>query len=220
MSIHSQALGVDVVKLIDIAAIRQGVAFRSKLEHDPDGKISVVQAKDIGADVRLDLKNVARLKDLGFSARHRLALGDVVIQARGVNYPVALVEADLGEAIAAAPLYVIRCNDDRTSAAYLAQYLAHPATQSQLRLQATGTYVPQLSRAAINEIEILLPPPDEQYQFIELMLLVKRERELSNRLSDLRLKELWARLTHGTDVIKSSRGTAQIPQRRTKSANP
>ena len=179
-------------KLKDVAEIRQGLAFRSKVVHEPQGTVLVIQAKDLGDDGRIAPTNAARLSAVRFKPEQKLRFGDILLQARGVTYPVAMVDRDPGEAVAAAPLYVIRTNIDVLYPGFLFQFLANPVTQSLLRNRATGTYVPQLSRAEIRDLEIPVPSRAAQRRFAELAFLLRSERDLANRLLDRRLEVMWA----------------------------
>ena len=198
-------------KLEMIAEIRQGVAFRSKVEHDPKGEIIVVQAKDLGGNGKVRLDNAVRVSEVKFRPEHRLRGGDVLLQARGVNYPAALVAADLGEAIAAAPLYVIRPKAARLDPEYLVLFLSNPVIQSRLRSRAAGTYVPQLPRAEIDRTRIHLPPLDDQRRLVELGRLASRERQLTDVLIERRIEILWAAMKNAADEKTQRRDNAPGP---------
>lgn len=196
-------------RLKDIAEIRQGLAFRSKLEHDPKGTSRVIQAKDLGGDGRVDLAAVFRLSAVRFKADQQLRPGDVLLQARGVNYPAARLDEDAGAAVAAAPLYVLRVRTDQADPAYLVVYLSNPHTQAQLRSRATGTYVPQLARVEIEDLEIPLPSLADQRRLVGLASLAARERKLADRLEELRSQVLWG-LMQGT-AERKTQGRANAP---------
>ena len=197
--------------LTDIADIRQGLAFRSKVEHQPAGSIRVVQAKNLGEDGRVELGDIVRVSAVKFSPEQRLRSGDVLLQARGVNYPAALVAADLGEAVAAAPLYVIRPKVEQLDAEYLVLYLTYPVVQARLRSRATGTYVPQLPRAEIDGIRIHLPSLDDQRRLVALGRLAYRERQLTGVLIERRNEILWAAMKEAADEKTQGRGNAPGP---------
>lgn len=196
------------VRLKEIAEIRQGLAFRSKLEHEPQGTTRVVQAKDLGADGLVDLDAAYSLSAVRFKADQKLRVGDVLLQARGVNYPAARLDEDAGATVAAAPLYVLRVRSDQADPAYLVVFLSNPITQTQLRSRATGTYVPQLARAEIEDLEVPLPSLADQRQLVELSSLVMRERKLSHRLEELRSQVLWSLMRQAAEWKTQGRANA------------
>ena len=195
----------------DISDIRLGVAFRSRLEHDPGGDISVVQAKDINDDGGLDLAGVFRVAQFRFNPAQRLRPGDVLLQTRGLRYRATFVDIDLQAAVAAAPLYVIRPTPGVIDPGYLVQFLNSPLTQLRMRQRATGTYVPQLPRAEIHNLEIPLPPMAEQQQLVELGQLIHHERKLAEELADRRSKALWAMMWRAAEKRTQRRGNASGP---------
>jgi hypothetical protein len=195
-------------RIRDIAEIRLGVALRSRIEHDPAGQVRVVQSKDITKDGRLDAHGVYRVRAPKFKSSHRLRAGDVLLQPRGVRYPAAVVDADFERAITAAPLYVIRRWSEAIDPVYLVQFLNNPMTQARLRRRATGTYVPQLARAEIEDLEIPLPSLDDQRRLVELASLIRREREVAGRLAELRSQALWGLMQRAAEEKTQGRTNA------------
>ena len=198
-------------KMRDIAEIRLGVALRSKVEHDPAGRYQVVQAKDIVDDCRLNLGGIFRVSMLRFKPAQRLRTGDVLLQTRGVRYPVALVNGDLEEAVAAAPLYVIRPKPNAIDPGYLVGFLSNPLTQHRMRQRATGTYVPQIARAELENFEIPVPPLGEQRRLADLARLIHREQKLAMSLADRRSELLWTVMKEAAKEKTQGRANAPGP---------
>jgi hypothetical protein len=94
------------------------------------------------------------VSELKFKPEQRLQGGDVLLQARGVNYPAALVDDELGKAVAAPPLCVVRSNSDELDPAYLVAFLSNPVTQAHLRSRASGTSAQRPVRSRLRT-----PPP-------------------------------------------------------------
>jgi len=175
------------MELRRVAEIHAGLAFRSRIESEPQGPFIVVQARDLGRAGRVQLEMAARLTAIPTTpAGGYLQPGDVVFQARGTRFPAAVFESTRAGAIAAAPLWVLRVDRNRLIPDFLAAVLASPGTQASLRHVARGTHVPQLPRRAIEELEVELPDLECQARLVELAHLQRRERELTERLQHVR----------------------------------
>ena len=91
-------------------------------------------------------------------------------------------------AIAVAPLLVLRADSSRILPEFLLAVLMSPATQALLRQSAVGTYVPQVPRQAIESLRIELPDLPSQIKLADLARLERRERELTDRLREVRAR--------------------------------
>lgn len=196
------------MRLADVASVISGVPFRSRIENEAEGSVTVVQARDLSAEGRIDVAGAARVRDIPGSAKTALLYGDVVLQPRGARFPVGLFEGSDRPTVAAAPLLVIRCDQTRIAPEFLLVLLRLPSTQAFLRQSAAGTYVPQVPRQAIEDIFIQLPDLPSQMRLVDLAHLERREVELMGRLRDQRerLFEIAVR-----ELAKKSRKRANAP---------
>ena len=169
--------------LADLSEIRVGASPRGRLEAVAAGGERVVHAKDLGPDGDIDSDRLTRVMDRFGETAPRLRPGDVLLQSRGVSYPVGLATKDASGAVPVSPLCLIRPDRAQLDGAFLALFLAQPRTQQRLRAQAAGTHVPELTREAIANIEIPLPPLPRQREIAAMGQLMRRERELYQRLS-------------------------------------
>jgi hypothetical protein len=176
------------MRIDELVEVYPGVPFRQRLQADPSGKYSVVQARDLGADGRVQLGSAVRQQSLAKPARGGfLQPGDVLVQPRGTRFPVALLDAPGATlAVAAAPLWVLRADKARVVPEFLVAVLISAAAQSILRQAAVGTYVPQVPRDAIEGLRIELPDLPSQMTLVHLARLERRERELVDRLREAR----------------------------------
>ena len=142
-----------------------------------------MQAKDFGPSGILDNERLTKVTDRFGETVPRLSSGDVVLQARGVSYPVSLATDATSGAVPVSPLCLIRPDSTRLNADFLVLFLAHPRTQQRLRAQAVGTHVPELSREAIANIEVPLPTLRRQREIVGLGHMMRRERELLQYLA-------------------------------------
>mgnify|MGYP003379828623 CR=1 FL=1 len=136
-----------MTKLGQVASIRMGYPFRSRLEHDAMGTIAVVQMKDIDDASALHVEDAVRVELADFKEHHLIRPGDLVFRSRGRTNSVALVLADIGPAVLAAPMLLVRPMAVLPS--YLLWYINLPKIQASLAAQAEGTSVRMISKAAL-----------------------------------------------------------------------
>lgn len=175
-----------MICLGDIATVRAGYSFRTKLEPAVDGDTLVLQMKDISPSGEIDMRGVTRIR-LGEVAAHQLQKGDLIVKARG-NLNTAGIVSGLPKAtlIPASPLLVVRVKDDKILPQYLQWYLNNPVTQSKLTATATGSYVPTVSKQSLEEMEINLLPLADQELIIRIAELAAKELLLRTAIARMR----------------------------------
>lgn len=197
------------MELIEVAEIQPGMPFRSRIETEARGEVAVIQARDLGSDGRVRLDGAARLHSLPASPRRGfLQAGDILFQPRGTRFPAAVYEWAKVPAVAAAPLWVLRADRSRIVPEFLVALLMSPDTQAILRQTAAGTYVPQVPREAIERLRIELPDLSSQGQLAGLARLARRERELTDRLREMRARLFDLAVK---EVVKKARKRGNAP---------
>lgn len=177
----------ELVKLGEIASINTGYPFRTKIERDPEGTVGVIQMKDIDGYNRLDLSDVYKVKlEEDLSEKHLLQQHDVLFRSRGVTNTTALVTEKIQPYVAASPLIIIRVKSSHVKPAYLVWYLNHPLGQKQINRVAGGTSQLMVSKSALAEIVIDLPPLATQKVIAEIAALSQREQQLMEELAQKR----------------------------------
>lgn len=170
-----------MTKLGQVANIRMGYPFRSRLEHDATGAIAVVQMKDIDEASLLHVEDTVRVDLADVKEHHLIRSGDLVFRSRGRTNTVALVAADIGPAVLAAPMLLIR--PVAVSPAYLRWYINLPATQAALADQAEGTSVRMISKAALEALEVPVPSRRKQQLIVEASELATAEQDLLGQIA-------------------------------------
>ena len=173
-----------MTKLGQVASIRMGYPFRSRLEHDAAGAIAVVQMKDIDDASLLHLADAARVHMPNFNEQHLIRRGDLVFRSRGRTNSVALISQDVGPAVLAAPMLLIRPVD--VLPAYLLWYINLPCIQAALAAKAEGTAVRMISKAALEQLEIAIPNLATQRRIVEIGQLACLEARIASELIDRR----------------------------------
>ena len=170
------------VKLKEIASIRTGYAFRGKVERDLGGTVGVVQMKDIDNYNRLDLNDMYKVQIEDLDKQHLLRRNDILFRSRGVSNTAALVEREVGQTVASAPLTVIRVKSRQANPAYVTWYINQSQGQEQVKRLSEGTSLLMVSKSALETLEIDLPPLDKQKAIVEVAALSQREQQLIDEL--------------------------------------
>jgi len=163
-----------------------GRPFRSRVEPDPQGDISVIQMKDIDENNRLDTSHLTRVHLPDINPAHLVNPGDLIFRSRGRANTAALVSHPLDKTVVAAPLFRIRPATDKVLPAYLAWYINQPRAQTYLERQASGTISRMIHKKTVADMAIELPPLERQHQIARLAALAGREQELLQRLAEKR----------------------------------
>jgi hypothetical protein len=173
-----------------------GYSFRSRLEPDAAGAVAVIQMKDIDDSNLVHVKGLAHVQLPDLKDRHLVQPGDLLFRSRGITNSAALVGADLGRAVLAAPMLLIRPIVAVIDPAYLQWFINHPTTQACLASQAAGTAVKMISTSALSTLSIDVPPLGTQRHIVETARLAARESGLLDRLKERRKALLDSQLLH------------------------
>jgi restriction endonuclease S subunit len=173
-------------KLRHIASIQMGYPFRTGLEWTECGNFRVIQMKDIDDNSQLDVGDLATVDLANLKDRYRVRLGDVLFRSRGRLNTATLVDINVGDVAAAAPLLVIRADADKVLPEYLAWWINHPKSQTYLNRQASGTASRMINKKAVTEMMIEVPPLARQERIATVARLVDREQVLLRQLAEKR----------------------------------
>lgn len=176
----------------ELADVQMGYPFRSRLEHDPQGDVAVIQMRDIDDANRLHAEGAIRVALPKGKSRHLLRAGDLLFRSRGRSNGAAQVLEGISPAVLSAPMLLIRPH--KVLPAYLCWYINAPATQAQLAALAEGTSVRMISAEALNALEVGLPPPGTQQRIVQAAALAEQEQALLARIATLRQRLTTHRL--------------------------
>lgn len=168
----------------DLAEVQMGYPFRSRLEHDPQGDVAVIQMKDIDDANLLHADKAIRVALPKGKARHVLRAGDLLFRSRGRSNGAAEVLGGIGPAVLSAPMLLIRPHG--VLPAYLCWYLNAPATQDQLAAMAEGTSVRMISAEALKALPVPLPSRAAQQRIAQAAATAQQEQALLAQIATLR----------------------------------
>ena len=178
MSIESRSNGI--TPLGDLATVRLGIAFRSRLEHDPSGAVAILQMKDINDVTGPSYSGATRGVLPSGKADILLREGDLVLRSRGRSTGAAIVGAGAPRAILAAPLLLIRPFGVLPD--FLYWFINSNPAQSQLGSVAAGTSVQMISAESLRGLKVPVPPVVVQERIAEIARLIRREEELMTKV--------------------------------------
>lgn len=183
----------EYVRVGEICALRSGVTIRARSDTRSTGLLTI-QVVDVAADGSFDATSATRMPVPAWSSRHVVAPGEVVFRSRGPLW-AAWAADDVGEPlVAVAPLFILHPDPHRVDARYLAWWFGRPLAQQHFASASMGTSVKMITKSALEQTPISLPPLDEQRWIAGAAALIQRERALTRDLSRLRADFLSARL--------------------------
>lgn len=180
------------MKLAEIADVRMGYPFRSRLEPASSADVAVVQMRDIQDDGSLRTDKLVKIRLPGLREVHRLREGDLVFRSRGRSLVAAPVPEGIGCAVLAAPMLLVR--PTAALPEYLCWYLNSPDAEAQLATLARGTAVRMISAEVLKTLSVPVPTLKTQRVIVALAALGQREQQLLSAISSLRQRQLAATL--------------------------
>lgn len=176
------------VELGDLATIRSGYQFREGVKPDPDGKVPVLQMKDVRDGQFIPRDGLVRVRFNGDFGPYLVRRGDVLFLSRGSRPFAVAVEDDWEDTIAANYFYIVRPRTDVVVPAYLAWYINQPPAQAKLKPAHVGSVMQIIPKSAFEKLTIELPPLDVQRRIVEVARLARREGQLLEELREARQK--------------------------------
>lgn len=173
------------MRLGEFAAVQTGFPFRSRVKHDPQGSITIVQMRDIDDANLLHTREAIKTALPAGKGHHLLRGGDLLFRSRGWSNGAALVTADIGTAVLAAPMLLIRRRADAVLPAYLCWFINAPHTQALFAAMSEGTSVRMISAEALKDLEIPLPGMKSQRRIVAAATLAEREQTV---MADIALR--------------------------------
>lgn len=174
------------MRIDKIADIQVGFQFRERVQPDPDGRIGVIQIKDIPDRRRLTTDTIDRLTLDKPHETYLVRRGDVLFLSRGHKQFALAIDDDLRDTIASGYFYILRVDPSRIRPAYLAWYLNQQPMQDQYKQLAKGTHMPFVSMTEFRELEVPTPSLSVQDRIVALAALADQEQSLLARLAEKR----------------------------------
>ncbi len=174
-------------KLKDIALVQMGISFRSRIEPDAEGNVAVIQMRDLTED-KLDYRTLTTFNINGINERHLVQCKDLIFRSRGKTTTATIIDRELGRAVVAAPLFIIRATSEKVLPEYLYWFINLSSSQAFLHSRATGTAMIMIGKSALDALEIPLPNLETQARIVALADLLNQEQSLMRALAEQKEK--------------------------------
>ncbi len=173
------------IKLKEIAIINTGIYDKPTIS----GNVIYLQAGMFEQDgnLREGIRPNIFMEDL--SSKHILMQGDVLLNAKGTKNFAVPYDTQIGPAVASSTFLVIRPKSKlsaRIFPLYLCWYLNLPRTQAYLGYEAQGSFMPSISKSALQDLTIPLPELPVQERILNVYRLREKEKKLVQQLEALR----------------------------------
>lgn len=169
--------------LKEIADIRTGYSFRTKIESDLEGNVLVVQLRELSERNIIDITTAVRISMSEISENYLIQKKDLIFRSRGMDSTAAIMNMDADNVIISAPFQRIRIRKPlEIIPEYLLWYINSKEAQAYFTANKTGTSVSMISTAVLADLPVVVPSLEIQKQIIEINTLAVKEIELQEEL--------------------------------------
>jgi restriction endonuclease S subunit len=160
---------------------------RDATRPDPNGSYRFVRIGDISQDGTLRNDDFLRIEpNEPVNEELWLRPGDVLFPNRGTRTTALAFHLDEARTIVGPQFFIVRPDQRRILPEYLAWFLRSAEAAAHFESRRKGTYVKIIQRSDLAELAIPLPPLDRQRQIVQVAELALQERELAERLQNLK----------------------------------
>lgn len=172
-------------RLVDCATISPGFPFRGAVDLLPEGEVSVIQMRNVGDAQGVDWTALTKI-DLPTKRKPDLLVpGDVILTTRGRrNFALVLTTVPY-PAVCSPHFFVIRVRQPQIiMPEFLAWQINQKAAQEHMQQSATGSYILNLTRSAVESVPISIPPIPTQAAVVAVANTAQREVSVLQALID------------------------------------
>ncbi|MDY3204534.1 MAG: restriction endonuclease subunit S, partial [Arcobacter sp.] len=162
------------IKLNDIAEIKLGLVLnRKKADMSKDQKLyySVVSLKSFNEDAVYDNTFADEfISNEQIKEDYHVKQGDILLRLREPNFAV-YIDKEYENLIYPSLMVRVKLQDSRFDAHFIAHYLNSTTVKKALSTELSGTTIPMIKVADVNEIKIPLTNLDKQKKIVEYLKL-------------------------------------------------
>jgi restriction endonuclease S subunit len=173
-------------RLEEIANIQPGYPFREGIEPADDGRLLVIQIKDIGSHGEVEPEGIVRVETDGIKPYFFVQPQDVLFTTRGTSRRAASVGDGFNDTIFVAQIFAIRSLAEHVLPEYLAWYLNQYPAQEHFETYTSGTTIQNVRKAVLAALPVDVPPVTTQQLVLKIAGLRRRENELRQALEEKR----------------------------------
>lgn len=173
------------IKLNDIAEIKTGLVLnRKKADMSKDQKLyySVVSLKSFNEDAVYENTFADEfISNEQIKEDYQVKQGDILLRLREPNFAV-YIDKEYENLIYPSLMVRVKIQDNRFDPHFIAHYLNSTIVRRALSTELSGTTIPMIKVADVNEIKIPLTNLDKQKKIVEYLKLAHQENELLQNL--------------------------------------
>jgi len=172
-------------KLSQIGQIRTGIFAQPEV----DGSVVYLQLRHFDEAGQLRQLPFPDLSTDELTEKHSLKRGDILFAAKGQRNFAAVFSGEF-PAVASSSFLVVEVRDGAVTPEFLVWTLNSPTTQLFLKNQATGTALASISKSVLANLEIIVPPIEQQKRILEVSRLSDQEHALRIKIAELRRSQI------------------------------
>ena len=142
--------------------------------------------KDLTEDNQLETADLVSVHLPDVKNHHLVRASDIVFRSRGKTTTTAVVDQEIGKAVIASPLIRIRVKSHNILASYLSWFINQSSAQAYFASHAKGTAVKMISKHAIENLDVPVPPLECQQKIVDIANLSAKEGRLLTALAKKR----------------------------------
>lgn len=171
--------------LRDLAELRIG--FTARGQSDSTGEVyRLLQGRNIGEDGEIYQSSMQSFRSNRDLHLYQIAENNVLVASRGTNRRAHLLRDLRDRTVASSTFYIVRVKTANLKPAYLAWWMNQEEAQRYFDQTLTGSKIAFLTKAALGNLHVPLPPADTQLRIAEIAQLQRQENALVRRLAELR----------------------------------
>ncbi|ADM09238.1 hypothetical protein PB2503_05837 [Parvularcula bermudensis HTCC2503] len=175
------------------AEISAGYPLRGSAEALKAGDVHFLALKDVSLDADIDWAHVPTVELPSKRTPDWLSGDDVIFSARGTRTLAYPINDPPARAVCAPQFYVIKVKrPEKLLPAFLAWQINQKPAQDYFSRTATGSYIQNIRRKALENLPLAIPPVHEQQVIVEFWRAAQRERAVLNQLIQNRNQQLDA----------------------------
>ncbi len=174
---------VKLKSIVIYSGLFSGYSFRGKITPAKQGDLRVIQLKDVENNYTTIGNDCIFVNKNQVKGKYYLKDGDILFISKGANnYAIPFYADDNYPSVASSAFFIVRLDETKANANFVAWYINQSKVQQYLESQATGTYTTSINRETIENIPILLPSISKQDKIANIAAFAIKEKNLYHQL--------------------------------------
>lgn len=180
------------MKLKDVVDTAAGYPLRGAVEALEPGDVSLVQLKNATSGGEIAWNEVPRVKLPSRREPAWLRDRDLIFSSRGTKTLAYALREVPPKAVCAPQFFVLSPKTKTVMSEFLAWQMNQKPAQDYFQREATGSYIQNIRRSALEDLPIVIPPLHVQELVVNFWRAAQRERATFNQLIENRNQQLDA----------------------------